>query len=103
MRDAAVRRLHHPSRITHHGSAAIMVLRRIRLTFPETLIQEPIIYQMGHEFRVVTNVRMADVDERVGWVVLELDGADDEVQRAIDWAEAKGVRVDPVTGDVVEG
>jgi ABC-type methionine transport system ATPase subunit len=80
-----------------------MVLRRIRLTFPETLIQEPIIYQMGHEFRVITNVRMADVDERVGWVVLELDGADDEVQRAIDWAEAKGVRVDPVTGDVVEG
>jgi len=80
-----------------------MALHRIRLTFPETLIQEPIIYQMGHEFRVVTNVRMADVDARVGWVVLELDGADDEVQRAIDWAEAKGVRVDPVVGDVVEG
>jgi ABC-type methionine transport system ATPase subunit len=80
-----------------------MVLRRIRLTFPETLIQEPIIYQMGHEFRVVTNIRMADVDEGVGWVVLELDGTDSEIQRAIDWAEAKGVRVDPVTGDVVEG
>jgi L-aspartate semialdehyde sulfurtransferase ferredoxin len=80
-----------------------MALRRIRLTFPETLIQEPIIYQMGHEFQVVTNIRMADVDERVGWVILELDGTDAEIQRAIDWAEAKGVRVDPVTGDVVEG
>ncbi len=80
-----------------------MALRRIRLTFPETLIQEPIIYQMGHEFRVVTNIRMADVDERVGWVILELNGADDEIQRAIDWAESKGVRVDPITGDVVEG
>jgi hypothetical protein len=52
---------------------------------------------------VVTNIRMADVDERVGWVILELNGADDEIQRAIDWAEAKGVRVDPITGDVVEG
>jgi ABC-type methionine transport system ATPase subunit len=80
-----------------------VALRRIRLTFPETLIQEPIIYQMGREFNVVTNIRMADVDERVGWVILELNGADDEIQRAIDWAEAKGVRVDPVTGDVVEG
>lgn len=80
-----------------------MALRRIRLTFPETLIQEPIIYQMGREFDVVTNIRMADVDERVGWVILELSGADEEIQRAIDWAEAKGVRVDPVTGDVVEG
>ena len=80
-----------------------MASKRIRLTFPETLIQEPIIYQMGHEFRVVTNIRMADVDERVGWVILELNGADDEIQRAIDWAESKGVRVDPITGDVVEG
>ncbi|MGE0545283.1 MAG: NIL domain-containing protein [Dehalococcoidia bacterium] len=80
-----------------------MALRRIRLTFPETLIQEPIIYQMGREFDVVTNIRMADVDARVGWVILELSGADEEIQRAIDWAEAKGVRVDPVTGDVVEG
>ena len=80
-----------------------MASKRIRLTFPETLIQEPIIYQMGHEFRVITNIRMADVDERVGWVILELNGADDEIQRAIDWAESKGVRVDPITGDVVEG
>jgi ABC-type methionine transport system ATPase subunit len=80
-----------------------MASKRIRLTFPETLIQEPIIYQMGHEFRVVTNIRMADVDERVGWVILELNGADEEIERAIDWAEAKGVRVDPITGDVVEG
>ena len=80
-----------------------MTLKRVRLTFPESMIQEPVIYQMGHEFRVVTNIRMADVDERIGWVILELDGDDDEIQRAIDWTEAKGVRVDPVTGDVLEG
>jgi ABC-type methionine transport system ATPase subunit len=80
-----------------------MALKRIRLTFPEQLIQEPIIYLMGHEFRVITNIRMADVDERVGWVILELDGANDEIERAIDWAEAKGVRVDAAIGDVMEG
>lgn len=80
-----------------------MTPRRVRLTFPEALVQEPIIWQLGHQFRVVTNVRMADVDERVGWVILELDGEEGEVSRALDWAEAKGVRVDPITGDVVEG
>ena len=47
---------------------------------------------------------MADVDERVGWVVLELEGEPDEIDRAIAWAEAKGVRVDQATlGDIVEG
>ena len=77
--------------------------KRIRLTFPESLIQEPIIWQMSREFDIVFNVRMADVDRGVGWVILELDGEHAEIDRAMDWAEAKGVRVDPVEGDIVEG
>ena len=77
--------------------------KRVRFTFPDALIREPIIYQLGHEFQVVTNIRMADVEEYVGWVMLEIDGEPNEIARALDWAEAKGVRVDPVEGDVVEG
>ena len=47
---------------------------------------------------------MAAVDEYVGWVVLELEGEPDEIERGLDWARAKGVRVDePTLGDVVEG
>ncbi len=80
-----------------------MTLKRVRFTFPDHLIKEPLIYNLGNEFQVITNVRMADVDEKSGWVVLELDGTDDEIAKSISWAEAKGVRVDPVTGDVVEG
>ena len=80
-----------------------MALRRVRLTFPETLIREPIIWQLGHAFKVVTNIRMADIDNTVGWVMLELEGEDDEIDRSLAWAESKGLRVDPVAGDVVEG
>jgi len=43
------------------------------------------------------------VDESVGWVVLELEGDATEIERSLDWAQAKGVRVDPIEGDVVEG
>jgi hypothetical protein len=80
-----------------------MALKRVRLTFPETLIKEPIIYLLGHEFEVVTNLRTAEIDEHVGWAILELDGEEGEIERALDWVEAKGLRVDPVEGDVVEG
>ena len=80
-----------------------MAKKRVRFTFPENLIKEPLIYNLGKEFAVITNVRMADVDEHTGWVVLELDGDAGEIDRSIDWARNKGVRVDPVTGDVVEG
>lgn len=80
-----------------------MAVKRVRFTFPEELIREPIIYRLGHEFRVITNIRMADVDEHTGWVILEIEGDPEEIERSLQWAEAQGVRVDPVTGDVVEG
>ena len=80
-----------------------MAVRRVRFTFPEALIKEPLIYNLGREFSVVTNVRMADVDEKTGWVVLELDGDPAEIDRSLSWAQSKGVRIDPISGDVLEG
>ena len=78
--------------------------KRVRMTFSPELIKEPLIYNLGHEFNVVTNIRMATVDEEVGWVVLELEGDDDEVERSLQWARDRGVRIDDATlGDVVEG
>ena len=80
-----------------------MAKRRVMFTFPPELIDEPIIYNIGVQFKVVTNIRRADVSENKGWVVLELEGAEEDIERGIAWVTAKGVRVDPVTGDVVEG
>lgn len=80
----------------------MMASKRVRFTFPDELIKEPLVYKIGHEFNVVTNIRMADVESSSGWVMLELDGDAAEIERAIAWAEEKGVRVDPLTGDVLE-
>jgi hypothetical protein len=77
--------------------------RRVRFTYEAGLVPEPVIYWLGHKFEVVTNIRMADVEEDFGWVILELDGTEDEIERALAWAREQGVRVDPITGDVVEG
>ena len=82
---------------------AKMVKRRVMFTFPQELIKEPIIYTLGHQFRVVTNIRRADISEDKGWVVLELEGEEKEIEQGIAWVTAKGVRVDPVIGDIVEG
>lgn len=80
-----------------------MAKRRVRMTFEPNLITQPVIYRLGHEFRIVTNIRMADVDEQVGWVILELEGDAEEIDRSLAWAQELGVRVDPLAGDVVEG
>ncbi|MBI2872819.1 MAG: NIL domain-containing protein [Chloroflexi bacterium] len=77
--------------------------RRVKFTFPAQLIKEPIIYQLGRDYDVVTNIRRADVRPEIGWVVLELDGRDEDVERGLEWVTSLGVRVDPVAGDVIEG
>jgi len=81
----------------------MMGTQRVKFTFMAQLVKEPIIYRLGQEFNLVTNIRRADVREDMGWVVLELDGDDTEIQRGLDWVAAIGVRVDPVSGDVIDG
>lgn len=80
-----------------------MAKKQVMFTFPQQLIKEPIIYNLGIKFRVVTSIRRADVSENKGWVVLELEGEEKNIEQGIAWATGKGVRVDPVVGDIVEG
>ncbi len=77
-----------------------MVKRQVMFTFPQEHVREPIIYNLGQQFQIVTNIRRADVTEDRGWVVLELEGDPDEIERGIAWVTARGVRVDPVMGDI---
>lgn len=80
-----------------------MAKRQVTFTFPQELIREPIIYNLDHQFKVVTNIRRADISADKGWVVLELEGDEREIDQAIAWVRSTGVRVDPVMGDIVEG
>ena len=80
-----------------------MERKRVKFTFVEELIKEPVIWKLGREFEIVTNIRRADVTDQRGWVVLELDGEKDEIERGLQWVEEQGVRIDPVYEDIVEG
>jgi hypothetical protein len=42
------------------------------------------------------------VDREEGWVLLELTGADEELERGLAYLAERGVRVDPAEGDLVE-
>jgi ABC-type methionine transport system ATPase subunit len=80
-----------------------MAKRRVRLFFPSDLITEPVVYLMGRNFEVVTNIRGGEIVADSGWLYLELSGEDDEIDRAIAWTIERGVRVDPVEGDIIAG
>ncbi len=76
--------------------------RRVTLFFPPDLIKEPVIYNIGQYYRLVTNIRSANVLEHVGWVTLEIDGEEEEYGKALRYLNEVGVTVKPVEKDVIE-
>ena len=79
-----------------------MAKGRFHLTFPEHLIQQPVIYNVGKQFDVVTNIRRANVEDRFGWVILEMEGSEGAMGEALGWLAEQGVQVEPLSG-AVEG
>ncbi|OIO61332.1 MAG: FeS-binding protein [Alphaproteobacteria bacterium CG_4_10_14_0_2_um_filter_63_37] len=77
--------------------------KKIYLTFPPEQISEPVIYNIGHKFEVVTNIRTASISPQVGVVGLELSGEPDQIEAAIAYIESLGILVEPIELDVIEG
>jgi ABC-type methionine transport system ATPase subunit len=76
--------------------------RRIKLTFPQQLIKEPVIFNMAKRFDVMPNIRRARVTETVGEMVLELEGAEENLEKGIQSLRDQGIDVEMVEGDIVE-
>ena len=70
-----------------------MARTTVRLTFPGDTLTDPIIYRLGKDFKVITNIRGADVSEGSGWVDMDLDGATAEVDRALEYCRSRGIGV----------
>ena len=87
---------------TKKTQATTPTQRRLWLMYPPKLIQAPLIWQIGHRFKVTTNIRQASVTDEIGIVCLEVEGARDEVKAAIKWLEKLGVSVEPVEIGVIE-
>jgi len=75
---------------------------RVKLTFPQDLIKEPVIFTMAKKFDIIPNIRRARVTETVGEMVLELDGSDENVEKGIESIKQQGIDVELVEGDILE-
>jgi len=75
---------------------------KIYLTYPVRLIKEPLIYELGVQFALRTNIRGANVSETMGLVALEVEGTREEIDRGIAWLRERGVTVEPIEKNVIE-
>lgn len=77
--------------------------QRLWLNFPSRLITEPVVWELGQKFKVVTNIRQASVTDEIGIMSLSLSGERAEIKRAIAWLEERGIKVEPVEINTIEG
>jgi ABC-type methionine transport system ATPase subunit len=75
---------------------------RLWLMFPPKLITNPVIWELGRKYPVITNVRQASVTDEIGIVCLELSGKRPDLKAAIQWLEKQGIKVEPVEIGVIE-
>ena len=75
---------------------------RLHLSFPEPLVERPVIYEAANRFGVVPNIRRANVETHSGWVILELVGDQKAIDDAVSWFSEVGVIVNRMEGDVLE-
>jgi ferredoxin len=75
--------------------------RRIVLTFPPTLIDEPVTYHLIKDFDLEVNILRATVRPgEVGRLVLGLTGKKKDLDAAFEYLEKVGVTVDPVVQEM---
>ena len=79
-----------------------MVKRRLTFTFPPEAIKEPIVYNLGNQFNIATNIHLADIAEDRGWVVLDIEGEEKDIEEGITWVTSRGVRIEPASEDMGE-
>lgn len=67
--------------------------KTIHFDFSQDLVQQPLLYQLSRLFDVVINIRAASVTERGGFIALELEGRDEEIEKVLGWLSEREISV----------
>jgi ABC-type methionine transport system ATPase subunit len=76
--------------------------KRVKLTFPQHLIKEPVIFTMAKKYNVMPNIRRARVTETMGEMVLELEGTEENLGKGIKSLEGQGINIELIEGDFAD-
>ncbi len=78
-----------------------MAKRKMKFTFPAELITEPVVYNLSQDFRLATIIQRGDLTEDNSWVILEMEGSDEDIEQGLSWVAEKGITVEPLDSEVV--
>ncbi len=76
--------------------------RRVKLTFPQHLIKEPVIFTMAKNYDVMPNIRRARVTDTVGEMILELDGSEENLEKGLAALRDQGIDIEVIEGSAAD-
>ncbi len=80
-----------------------MPKKSFHLVFPQNMIKEPIMFLVARDNNLLLNIRRAKITAEAGEATIELEGELPAIEKAEKTLRQKGVGVDAVIGDIVEG
>jgi len=81
-----------------------MVSKRIVLTFPHKLVDQPIVYKLVKDHDLAFNILQAKITpQEEGVMVLELKGKKEQYAAGVKYLSSIGVKITPLSQDVTRG
>ena len=83
-----------PSPRTADANALVVKIKKnIHFEFAQDLVREPLLYKINRSFEVVVNIRGASVSDEGGFMALELEGEQTEIERVLAFLSEQGAKV----------
>jgi L-aspartate semialdehyde sulfurtransferase ferredoxin len=77
--------------------------KAFNLYFSQNLIKEPIMFLVAREYNLLLNIRRAKITAEAGEATIELEGNEEQIEKAEKAFKDKGVKVQSVLGNIIEG
>jgi len=73
-----------------------MATRLLRLVYPPSLLDKPILNQLIKASHVGVNILQAHITLDEGWLEIEITGSKEEIHQAVLWMEEQGLEILPI-------
>ena len=71
----------------------VSFVKTVKFIFPDELIKRPLLHEMAQMYDIITSIEKAHVGETNGWIIVEVSGTGDELDKALQWVADQGVCV----------
>jgi ABC-type methionine transport system ATPase subunit len=67
--------------------------RKVHLTYPPHLVDQPLIYELIKKLDAVVNILEANVTPQEAWLLVAVRGEEQVVKESLEWMSAQGIEV----------